>query len=120
MSLKGKAAIVTGSTSGIGQAIAEALAAQGCNIMLNGFGDASVIEKQRLGIEQDKFASSTGTMRGLEYPHKLEIAVDGARVHTFKMGGEADFKANLVNMTKAGDVIESHLTGLSRIVNRCV
>jgi 3-hydroxybutyrate dehydrogenase len=47
MSLKGKSAIVTGSTSGIGQAIAEALAAQGCNIMLNGFGDAAAIEKQR-------------------------------------------------------------------------
>ena len=51
MSLKGKAAIVTGSTSGIGQAIAEALAAEGCNVMLNGFGDAAVVEKQRLGIE---------------------------------------------------------------------
>ena len=40
MSLKGKAALVTGSTSGIGHAIAEAFAAEGCNIMLNGFGDA--------------------------------------------------------------------------------
>ena len=47
MSLKGKSALVTGSTSGIGQAIAEALAAEGCNIMLNGFGNAAAIEKQR-------------------------------------------------------------------------
>jgi 3-hydroxybutyrate dehydrogenase len=47
MSLKGKAAIVTGSTSGIGKAIAEAFAAQGCNVMLNGFGDKAVIESQR-------------------------------------------------------------------------
>jgi len=47
MSMKGKSAIVTGSTSGIGQAIAEAFAAQGCNVMLNGFGDAGAIEKQR-------------------------------------------------------------------------
>src|SRR5881394_2166586 len=47
MSLKGKAAIVTGSTSGIGQAIAEAFAAQGCNVMLNGFGDSAAIEKRR-------------------------------------------------------------------------
>jgi 3-hydroxybutyrate dehydrogenase len=46
MSLKGKAAIVTGSTSGIGKAIAEAFAAQGCNVMLNGFGDKAVIEAQ--------------------------------------------------------------------------
>src|SRR5260370_29848701 len=47
MSLKGKSAIVTGSTSGIGQAVAEAFAAEGCNVMLNGFGDAAAIEKLR-------------------------------------------------------------------------
>jgi len=41
----------------------------------------------------------------LEYEHDIEYTVDGARVHIFHMGGEADFKANLVNMTKAGDVI---------------
>ena len=38
--LKGKTALVTGSTSGIGLGIAKALAAQGANIILNGFGDA--------------------------------------------------------------------------------
>src|ERR1700740_363389 len=47
MSLKGKAAIVTGSTSGIGQAVAEAFAAEGCNVMLNGFGDQGAIAKLR-------------------------------------------------------------------------
>jgi 3-hydroxybutyrate dehydrogenase len=47
MSLKGKAAIVTGSTSGIGKAIAGGLAAQGCNVMLNGFGDSAAIEAER-------------------------------------------------------------------------
>lgn len=51
MSLKGKAAVVTGSTSGIGQAIAMAFANAGCNVMLNGFGDAAAIEKQRLDME---------------------------------------------------------------------
>jgi len=43
--LKGKNAIVTGSTSGIGQAIATAMAAAGCNVMLNGFGKPEEIEK---------------------------------------------------------------------------
>ena len=41
---KGKTALVTGSTSGIGRGIAEQLAAQGANIILNGFGDAAQIE----------------------------------------------------------------------------
>ena len=45
--LKGKTAIVTGSTSGIGLGIARALAEVRCNVMLNGFGDASAIEHER-------------------------------------------------------------------------
>jgi 3-hydroxybutyrate dehydrogenase len=52
MSLKGKVAVVTGSTSGIGQAIAGAFAAQGCNVMLNGFGDPAAIEEQRTEMAQ--------------------------------------------------------------------
>ncbi len=51
MSLRGKAAVVTGSTSGIGQAIAMAFAKEGCNVMLNGFGDPAAIDKQRLDME---------------------------------------------------------------------
>ena len=50
--LKGKAAVVTGSTSGIGLGIAHTLAAEGCNIMLNGFGDKNEIEKLRAETEQ--------------------------------------------------------------------
>ncbi|HEY1736826.1 MAG TPA: 3-hydroxybutyrate dehydrogenase [Methylovirgula sp.] len=46
----GHTAIVTGSTSGIGLGIARALAAQGMNVMINGFGDAAAIEKERKGI----------------------------------------------------------------------
>lgn len=48
--LKGKVAVVTGSTSGIGLGIATALAAQGADIVLNGFGDAAEVEKVRAGL----------------------------------------------------------------------
>ncbi|MGD0104550.1 MAG: 3-hydroxybutyrate dehydrogenase [Rhodopila sp.] len=51
MSLNGKIALVTGSTSGIGLGIAHALAAAGAHIMLNGFGAAEQIEAERTGIE---------------------------------------------------------------------
>jgi len=61
--LQGKTALVTGSTSGIGLGIARALAAQGANIVLNGFGEAAEIEKLRAEI-----ASS----------HKVSVRYDGA------------------------------------------
>jgi 3-hydroxybutyrate dehydrogenase len=48
--IKGKSAIVTGSTSGIGLGIATALAEQGCNLLINGFGDKAEIEKLRAGL----------------------------------------------------------------------
>jgi 3-hydroxybutyrate dehydrogenase len=51
--LKGKNAVVTGSTSGIGLAIARALAQDGASVMLNGFGDATEIETVRAGIESE-------------------------------------------------------------------
>ncbi len=51
MFLKGKTALVTGSTSGIGLAYAKALAAEGASVLINGFGDAAAIEAERAGLE---------------------------------------------------------------------
>ena len=52
MSLHGKVALVTGSTSGIGLGIARALAAEGADIMMNGFGDPAEIEQLRAGMAE--------------------------------------------------------------------
>ena len=52
-SLAGKAAVITGSTSGIGLAYARALAKAGANIVLNGMGEPADIEKERSGIERE-------------------------------------------------------------------
>jgi 3-hydroxybutyrate dehydrogenase len=51
--LKGKTALVTGSTSGIGLGIAEALAREGANVVLNGLGDEAEIERLRARIAQE-------------------------------------------------------------------
>ena len=53
MSLKNRNAVVTGSTSGIGLAYAKALAAEGVNVMINGFGKPDDIERERAGIESE-------------------------------------------------------------------
>jgi 3-hydroxybutyrate dehydrogenase len=50
MTLKSRNAVITGSTSGIGLAIARALAAEGASVTLNGFGAPADIEKERAGI----------------------------------------------------------------------
>jgi 3-hydroxybutyrate dehydrogenase len=61
--LRGRSAVVTGSTSGIGLGIAQALAAQGANVLLNGFGEASQIEEIR---------------RSLADTHGIEVIYSGA------------------------------------------
>jgi 3-hydroxybutyrate dehydrogenase len=72
MSLKGKVAVVTGSTSGIGKAIAEAFAAEGCTVMLNGFGDRAAIEAERAELAQKSGVSVA--YHGADMSKPAEIA----------------------------------------------
>ena len=58
MKLQGKTALVTGSTSGIGLAIARALAFEGASVMINGFGDADEIEEIRRELEASSGAQA--------------------------------------------------------------
>lgn len=51
--LQGKTALVTGSVRGIGESVARALAAKGCNIMLNGLGEPDEVERTRASIAKD-------------------------------------------------------------------
>lgn len=60
---KTRSALITGSSRGIGAAMAEALAADGCNVILNGFGDADAIEAER---------------KRLAETYKVEVAYNGA------------------------------------------
>src|SRR5271155_694926 len=53
MSLAKRHALVTGSTSGIGLAIARSLAKEGADVFINGFGDKVAIEDERVKIEKD-------------------------------------------------------------------
>jgi 3-hydroxybutyrate dehydrogenase len=80
MTLKGKSAIVTGSTSGIGLGIARALGAAGANLMLNGFGDAAEIEALRAGLAKEfgiKVAYSGADMSKPDQVHAMvKAAVD--------------------------------------------
>jgi len=82
--LTGKSAIVTGSTSGIGLAIARALAAEGASVMLNGFGEAEVIEAARAEIEAASGARALHDAADMTKPD--EIAAMVQRCHD-ELGG---------------------------------
>jgi 3-hydroxybutyrate dehydrogenase len=70
--LTSKTAVVTGSTSGIGLAIARAFAKEGANVVINGFGDAGDIEKTRAGIESEYGVKAIYSPADMSKPHEIE------------------------------------------------
>jgi mono/diheme cytochrome c family protein len=56
------------------------------------------------------FRTNLGTTRGLEYPHQLEISVDGERVHLATFGGDKEIAASSDNPTTTGDAVDGRFT----------
>jgi 3-hydroxybutyrate dehydrogenase len=78
-SLEGEVALVTGSTSGIGLGIAQALAAEGASIVLNGFGDESEIERLRTGLADEHGIRVHYSAADMSRPDEIAAMVEEAR-----------------------------------------
>jgi 3-hydroxybutyrate dehydrogenase len=84
MLLKGKTALVTGSTSGIGFAYAKAFAAEGAAVMINGFGDPHAIEQQRAALSDASGAKALHDGADMTDPAAIAVMVE--RCHA-ELGG---------------------------------
>ncbi len=75
MSITGKTAVITGSTSGIGLGIARALAGGGANIVINGFGKPENIEKERAAIESEFGVKAVYSPADMTKPEQIDSMV---------------------------------------------
>jgi 3-hydroxybutyrate dehydrogenase len=100
--LNGKTAVVTGSTSGIGLGIANALAAQGASVMINGFGEAEDIEALRLGLERLSGAPAAYHDADMSRPGEVAaLVMDAERVF-----GKVDILVNNAGIQHVAPVEE--------------
>ncbi len=84
MFLTGKSVIVTGSTSGIGLAIAKAFAAEGASVVINGFGEPQAIEKERAALAETSGAKALYDAADMTKPDAITAMVE--RCHA-ELGG---------------------------------
>ncbi|HEX7819385.1 MAG TPA: 3-hydroxybutyrate dehydrogenase [Sphingobium sp.] len=102
MTLAGKTALITGSTSGIGLAYAKALATEGVNIVINGFGDADAIETERKALEATSGAKALYSGHDLTKVDQIEAMMAEAAA-TF---GGVDILINNAGMQHVAPVEE--------------
>ena len=98
--LKGKTALVTGSTSGIGLAVAHALAEAGADVMLNGFGDAADIEKARSGLEKEFGIKAAYSGADMSKPEEIAAMV----AETEKKFGKLDILVNNAGIQRVANI----------------
>ena len=102
MSLKTRNAVVTGSTSGIGLAYARALAAEGANVCLNGFGAAGEIEAARAGIEAEFGVRAIYSPADMTRPAEIAAMVE----HAAEAFGSVDILINNAGVQFVSSIAE--------------
>ncbi|WP_294279473.1 3-hydroxybutyrate dehydrogenase [uncultured Sphingomonas sp.] len=102
MFLKGKTAVISGSTSGIGLAYAKALAAEGAAIVLNGFGDADAIEVNRAALEQASGTHALYDPADMTQPEQIAAMIDRAAAET----GSVDIVINNAGIQHVAPITE--------------
>jgi 3-hydroxybutyrate dehydrogenase len=110
--LKGKTALVTGSTSGIGLGYARALAAQGVNLTINGFGDKDAIERERVGIEKEFGVRAFYSPADMSKPEEIADMVHG----TEKTFGSLDILINNAGIQYVAPIEEFPIEKWNQII----
>lgn len=94
MSIAPKTAVVTGSTAGIGLAIARAFAKEGCNLLINGFGEPTAMETERAAIEKDFGVRATYDGADMARPEEITAMI----AHAERTFGSVDILVNNVGI----------------------
>jgi 3-hydroxybutyrate dehydrogenase len=100
--LEGRAAVVTGSTSGIGLGIAAALAAQGADVLLNGFGNPSEVEDIRRSIAEARGVRVSYSAADMSKPDEIDDMI----AHAIRDFGRVDILVNNAGIQHTAPVRE--------------